>query len=152
MWSHVLHSIKRALLGQEDYVPLHVHTIALTSYTLLGEEVYRYFLQKWLCRYYNINCLWIIYSEACLIKPYPWNEATPKIRKLWLVSRVAGLEGVHCRCTHKRSATYTHARTYIHTYLHACSFQCNASLPQPVGGIRKFLVTIASLSSSSSSA
>ncbi len=26
----------------------------------------------------------------------PWNEATPLIRTLWLVPRVAGLEGVHC--------------------------------------------------------
>ena len=26
----------------------------------------------------------------------PWNETTPLIRPLWLVTRVAGLEGVHC--------------------------------------------------------
>ncbi len=31
---------------------------------------------------------------------HPWNEATPLIRTLWQVPRVAGLEGVHCRSPH----------------------------------------------------
>ena len=31
-----------------------------------------------------------------MVQIHPWNEATPVIRTLWLVPRVAGLEGVHC--------------------------------------------------------
>ncbi len=72
----------------------------------------KYLVSMWLsCDYSELPLIWtpemqwghpcIEATSKCpkvcfLVQIYPWNEATPVIRTLWQVPRVAGLEGVHC--------------------------------------------------------